>query len=73
MNGPIGSGHFATVEQGVWRNGARNIQIAVKLFKESASRSDRIKFLQEAAIMAQFKHPNIVSLLGVVCEEDSVS
>ena len=70
MNGPIGSGHFATVEQGVWRNGARNIQIAVK---ESASRSDRIKFLQEAAIIAQFKHPNIVSLHGVVCEEDSVS
>ena len=32
-----------------------------------------MKFLQEAAIMAQFKHPNVVSLYGVVTQGKPVS
>ena len=73
LTGHLGSGHFASVEQGVWKNGARDIQIAVKLFKEDASERERIQFLQEAAIMAQFKHPNVVSIYGVVYKEEPVS
>ena len=38
---------------------------AVKLLKDR-SESSRIKFLQEAAIMAQFNHPNICRLIGIV-------
>ena len=39
------------------------VEVAVKTLAESG---DIVKFLQEAAIMAQFKHPNIVALHGVV-------
>lgn len=61
------------VEQGVWQDGARDIQVAVKLLKQGATETDKVKFLQEAAIMAQFSHPNVVSLYGVVNKTDTVS
>ena len=54
----------------MWRNWERDIQVAVKLLKEEASETDKVKFLQEAAIMAQFTHPNVVSLYGVVSNTD---
>ena len=34
--------------------------------KPEADEEDKVKFLQEAAIMAQFKHPNVINLYGVV-------
>ena len=69
----MGSGQFGSVEQGVWRNGLRDIEVAVKFLKEEASEIDKVKFLQEAAIMAQFTHPNVVSLYGVVSKTEPVS
>ena len=39
----------------------------------NASEEDRVKFLQEAAIMAQFKHPNVVALHGVAERNGTVS
>lgn len=71
-NGHLGSGHFGFVEQGLWRNGADSVQVAVKRLIEGASEINRVKLLQEAAIMAQFTHPNVVSLYGVVSETGSV-
>ena len=56
----------------MWKDGAKSILVAVKLLKEGASETDRVKFLQEAAIMAQFKHPNVVALYGVVSQGKSV-
>ncbi len=47
--------------------------MAVKTLKEGASEEDRVKFLQEAAIMGQFKHTNIVTMYGVIKEEEPVS
>ena len=41
--------------------------------KASADEMDRVKFLQEAAIMAQFKHPNVITLYGVVNTRGTVS
>ena len=73
IQGQLGSGQFGSVEQGVWRNQERDIQVAVKLLKEGASEMDKVKFLQEAAIMAQFTHPNVVSLYGVVSKTEPVS
>ena len=32
----------------------------------------KVKFLQEAATMAQFNHPNVIQLLGVVSEGSPV-
>ena len=56
----------------MWKDGTRSVPVAVKLLKEGASETDKVKFLQEAAIMAQFKHPNVVSLYGVVSKDQSV-
>ena len=72
INGHLGSGQFGYVEQGVWKDGTRSVPVAVKLLKEGSSEIDKVKFLQEAAIMVQFKHPNVVSLYGVVSKDQSV-
>ena len=40
--------------------------VAVKALIQKSSEMDKIKLLQEAAIMHQFQHPNIVKLFGVV-------
>ena len=45
-------------------------EVAVKTMEDGASEGDRVKFLQEAAIMGQFNHPNIIRLLGIVAMTD---
>ena len=47
--------------------------VAVKTLNKGVDEGDKVKFLQEAAIMGQFKHPNVVKLYGVVTEEEPVS
>ena len=69
----LGSGQFGSVEQGLWKNEVKSIPVALKLLKEGSSEIDKVKFLQEAAIMAQFTHPNVISLYGVVCKTEPVS
>ena len=45
------------------------MEVAVKTMEEGASEEERVKFLQEAAIMGQFKnHPNILRILGIVLD-----
>ena len=53
--------------------GGEKIEIAVKTLKEGAGEQDKVKFLQEAAIMGQFSHPNVVKLYGVITEGEPVS
>ena len=53
--------------------GGEKIEVAVKTLKEGASEEDKVKFLQEAAIMGQFSHPNVVKLYGIVVEGEPVS
>ena len=43
--------------------------VAVKCLKGEASEEERIKFLQEAAIMGQFEHPNILQMLALSYDE----
>ena len=40
--------------------------VAVKTLNTSASDKDRLRFVQEAAIMCQFDHQNVIKLHGVV-------
>ena len=47
--------------------------MAVKTLNEGSTKDDRIKFLQEAAIMGQFKHPNVVEMYGVITDKEPVS
>ena len=62
------------VRKGIWRNQLGFIiEVAVKTIKQTSDTEDKIKFLQEAAIMAQFKHPNVITLYGVVSTRGTVS
>ena len=54
-----------------WQNKVE-LDVALKTLKEDSSDEDKVRFLQEAAIMAQFKHPNIVILHGVVSDKQPV-
>ena len=45
----------------------------MKTLKPNILEEDKIKFLQEAAIMGQFLHPNVVKLHGVVTVGEPVS
>ncbi|XP_019849282.1 PREDICTED: probable serine/threonine-protein kinase dyrk2 isoform X2 [Amphimedon queenslandica] len=58
----LGSGEFGTVYKGTWFSKP----VAIKTLKNSSVEQDKVKFLQEAAIMGQFHHPNIVKLHGMV-------
>ena len=49
------------------------VDVAVKTLKEGSGEEDRVKFLQEAAIMGQFRHPNIVKMYGVITDGETVS
>ena len=62
----LGSGQFGNVDKGVWLSSRGTIDVAVKTLKAGASEEELVLFLQEAAIMGQFHHPNVVKLLGVV-------
>ncbi|XP_064386574.1 ephrin type-A receptor 3-like [Halichondria panicea] len=70
--GHLGSGQFGSVEQGVWkRQGTQPVDVALKSLTKT-SEEDKVKFLQEAAIMAQFRHPNIIMLHGVISEQHPI-
>ena len=69
----IGSGEFGSVEKGMWHSPEKSIDVALKTLRDDASEEQKVKFLQEAAIMGQFHHPNIVKLHGVVTVGEPVS
>ena len=72
ISGHLGSGQFGYVKRGVWRNGTQRIDVALKLLNADSSEEDKVRFLQEAAIMVQFKHPNVLFLYGVVSKTKPV-
>ena len=61
----IGSGQFGVVSKGVWESPKGAMDVAVKQLQPGASEEEKVKFLQEAAINGQFRHPNVVQLMGV--------
>ena len=69
ITGELGSGQFGIVAKGKWQSK----DVAIKSLKDDALEEDKVKFLQEAAIMGQFYHPNIVKLHGVVTIGEPVS
>ena len=73
--GHLGSGQFGSVEKGVWRieNQSVCVHVALKTLNQSSTAEDRTKFLQEAAIMAQFRHPNVILLYGIINNDEPVS
>eukprot|EP00731_Ephydatia_muelleri_P029662 Em0021g185a len=69
----LGGGQFGGVYVGMWNGSKGRSEVAIKMLNQSSVQPDaRIKFLQEAAIMAQFRHPNIIELYGFVTDGESV-
>ena len=68
----LGSGQFGNVNRGTWKSPKGVIEVAVKTLVTKEKNIGRVKLLQEAAIMGQFSHPNVIKLLGVVTKKDSV-
>ena len=71
VRGHLGSGNFASVERGVWHSRNNVKDVALKTLHRDAGSANRVKCLQEAAIMAQFHHPNIVLLHGIIIHSDN--
>ena len=71
--GVLGSGEFGTVNKGSWESPLGAMGVAVKQLQPGASDEEKVKFLQEAAINGQFRHPNVVKLMGVVTTGETVS
>lgn len=62
----VGSGQFGAVFKGtVEHDNLPPYTVAVKTLKEGTGGPERAHFLREAALMAQFHHPNILQLVGV--------
>ena len=70
----IGEGEFGIVYKGEWRTSTgKRMDIALKTLKPTASSDERVKLLQEAAVMGQFEHPRIVRMYGIVKHPEVVS
>ena len=61
----LGEGNFGLVMSGHWNTNGESIPVAIKTLKIEEGTSD-IEFLQEATILGQFHHINVLKLLGVV-------
>ena len=65
----LGTGEFGVVTHGKWTSSPnQEVEVAIKALNTDASDRDRLRFLQEAAIMCQFDHQNVIKLHGVVTE-----
>ena len=61
------------MNKGIWQSPMGAMDVAVKQLQPGASEEEKVKFLQEAAINGQFRHPNVVKLMGVVTVGEPVS
>ena len=69
----MGSGEFGIVSRGKWLGVVCGpVEVAIKTLRPAANEDSKVRFLQEAAVIGQFKHPNIVKLHGVVTMDDPV-
>ena len=68
----LGSGQFGEVYKGLWLSPDGDVEVAVKSLKKGANNEEKVKFLQEVAIMGQFKDPNVVTMYGVVTAGEPV-
>ncbi|XP_023581724.1 tyrosine-protein kinase Fes/Fps isoform X2 [Trichechus manatus latirostris] len=66
----IGRGNFGEVFSGRLR--ADNSLVAVKSCRETLPPDLKAKFLQEARILKQYSHPNIVRLIGVCTQKQPI-
>eukprot|EP00731_Ephydatia_muelleri_P014959 Em0008g679a len=69
----LGSGQFGGVQIGIWNGSIGRCEVAIKTLNPAITQPDaKVKFLQEAAIMAQFRHPNVIQLYGIVLDGEPI-
>ena len=75
MTEVIGSGNFGEVDRGLWKSNKKDttLEVALKTIPKEGKADHRIKLLQEALIMEQFSHPNVVQFFGIISHGDPVS
>lgn len=54
------------MQKTVWRHKEQLIDIHLRRGEDSEE--DKIKYLQEAAILVQFKHPNVIGFYGILVD-----
>ena len=70
----LGAGQFGTVFKGLWLSSSSSkVEVAIKTLSNDVGEKERVKFLQEGAIIGQFQHPNVVKLHGMVTLGQPVS
>ena len=70
----LGQGNFGSVQKALYTQSARqsrgvDILVAVKCCHADSAAEGRRALLEEATIMAQFQHPNVLRLIGIVAED----
>ena len=60
------SGQFGVVYRAVYHTQRGDIPVAIKTLKETSDTDTKVAFMREAAILAQFQHPNVLRLIGVL-------
>uniref|UniRef100_A0A287CT83 Tyrosine-protein kinase n=1 Tax=Ictidomys tridecemlineatus TaxID=43179 RepID=A0A287CT83_ICTTR len=67
----LGCGNFGSVRQGVYRMRKKQIDVAIKVLKQSTEKADKDEMMREAQIMHQLDNPYIVRLIGV-CQAEAL-
>jgi hypothetical protein len=63
----LGEGAFGEVYKGLIKDqNAPEYTVAIKTLHADSSSAEKTDFMREAALMAQLKHPNVLSIVGVV-------
>ncbi|XP_065903516.1 CUB and sushi domain-containing protein 1-like isoform X2 [Dysidea avara] len=68
----LGYGEFGVVTLATWTDDNTSKEVAVKTLNQRASQKDKIKFFQEAALMAQFIHDNVIRMYGMVTKDPAM-
>ncbi|XP_025424056.1 tyrosine-protein kinase transmembrane receptor Ror-like [Sipha flava] len=67
----IGQGYFGKVYKGVLRHNDGKLEtVAIKVLKDHTNAEAKEDFMREVEIMTYFRHPNILTLIGVCPQED---
>ena len=71
----LGEGKFGYVLKALLdESEANNVPgylVAVKMSKDEATEDQKMEMLLEAAVMAQFSHPNVVNIIGHSCDPET--
>ena len=68
----LGYGEFGVVTLATWTGDNTSKEVAVKTLNQRTSQKNKIKFFQEAALMAQFIHDNVIRMYGMVTKDPAM-